>query len=181
MSQKSSVLNQTLFVPLTLTANNQVTEFLRAFYKVAIDAGLPREKLYSHQIVSRVNSAWNPQLLAADGIIDGDLLPWHVGINLYGGATNSNWVRKFISQHHLQDYGVPEFNPQQWKKPMVDYDALASQYKSGARFVSPYYLSVVPDRMKQQGPSLNRMEIRPDNKRDGSDQFYQAIRDFARN
>ena len=42
---------------------------------------------------------------------------------------------------------MPEFNPQQWKRP---------------------------------GAHMDAMELRADNPKDGSSQFYQAIRDFAK-
>jgi len=91
-------------------------------------------------------------------------------------------VRDFMKQRHMDDYGAPEFHPQQWKQPDAALAALRSQYEAGARFVSPMYFSLVPDRFKGGAESaVNRMEIRPDNAKDGSDQFYQAIREFAKN
>lgn len=157
----------------------QVRGFMAHFYQVALDAGLPASKLYSHQILPRVNSSWNPQLFAADLTLQGDL-PWKQGINLYGGATDSDWVRQFIAAHHITDYGVPEFNPQQWKRKGAHLAAMQSQYANGARFISPYYFSVVPDRFKGGAShGVNRMELGPKNPQDGSDQFYQALITFA--
>lgn len=157
----------------------QVRGFLQHFYQVALDAGLPAAKLYSHQIVPRVNSSWNPQLFAADLTLQGEL-PWKQGINLYGGAADSDWVRQFIATQRIAGYGVPEFNPQQWKRKGAHLAALQSHYKGGASFVSPYYFSVVPDRFKGTGShGVNRMELGPANPQDGSDQFYQALIEFA--
>jgi len=158
----------------------QVRGFMNRFYQVAIDAGLPANKLYSHQILPQVNSSWNPQLFAAEQIFNADA-PWKMGLNLYGGATNSDWVRQFMAQRKITDYGVPEFNPQQWKLPNAPLDALKSHYLGGARFVSPYYFSIVPDLYKAGVKhDVNAMELRADNSKDGSNQFYQAIRDFAK-
>lgn len=158
----------------------QVRNFMERFFKIAVDAGLPADKLYSHQIVPRVNSSWNPQLFAVDETLAPTAL-WKTGVNMYGGATDSAWMRSFMAKKRMVDYGVPEFNPQQWKLPGTHLQALKSQYTSGARFVSPYYFSTIPDRYKgKEEHGVNAMELRPDNVREGSSKFYQAIREFAK-
>lgn len=172
------------FNPLARDWNNyrgwQVRNFMERFFKVAIEAGLPVEKLYSHQIVPRVNSSWNPQLFAADETLVPSPL-WKTGVNMYGGSTDSAWMRSFLVKKRITDYGVPEFNPQQWKTPGTHLRALKSQYLGGARFVSPYYFTTIPDRYKsKEQHGVNAMELRPDNMREGSNQFYQAIREFAK-
>ena len=158
----------------------QVRHFMERFFQVAVDAGLPAEKLYSHQIVPKVNSSWNPQLFAVDETLAPSSL-WKTGVNMYGGATDSAWMRSFIAKKQISDYGVPEFNPQQWKVPGAHLQAMKSQYLAGARFISPYYFTTVPDRYKgKEQHGVNAMELRPDNNREGSNQFYQAIREFAK-
>lgn len=158
----------------------QVHDFLNAFYTAAVKAGLPKDKLYSHQIVPQVNSTWNPQLFAADLSMASDV-PWKQGLNMYGGAADSSWMRKFLANRRITDYGVPEFNPQQWKAAGVHLNALQSHLDSGARFVSPYYFSIIPEKFKGAAEhGVNRMEIGPNNTKDGSDAFYRAIVEFAR-
>jgi hypothetical protein len=175
-------VQQVLFNALARDWNSyrawQVNAFIAKFHEVAKLAGLPADKLYSHQILSRVNSSWNPQLFATDGSVDGRL-PWKQGFNTYGGATGGAWISRFVREHHITGYGIPEFHPQQWKRAGAALDALALQRRLGARFVSPYYLSVIADRNLKTGATLNRMEIRPNNQLDGSDQLYQAIRQYS--
>ncbi|WP_326536365.1 hypothetical protein [Pseudorhodoferax sp.] len=154
----------------------QVRTMLSKFYTEARSAGIAPDKLYSHQIVPEVNSTWNSQLFAIHGSLGGN--PWHDGLNMYGGATDSGWVRDFVAFHKIRDYGVPEFNPQQWKTPGVHLQAMRAQYLGGARFISPYFVSVTSDRMTAQN-AVTSMEIRADNKAEGSDAFYRAIREFA--
>ena len=157
----------------------QVRNFMERFFRIAVDAGLPAGKLYSHQIVPKVNSSWNPQLFAVDETLAPSPL-WKTGVNMYGGSTDSAWMRDFIAKKRISDYGVPEFNPQQWKVPGAHLKALKSHYLGGARFISPYYFSTIPDRYKgKEQHGVNAMELRPDNTREGSNQFYQAIREFA--
>lgn len=161
--------------------DEQSLDFMKMFFNTAREAGLPAENLFSHQIIPRINSSWNPQLFAVESTLQPNL-PWRPGINMYGGATNSAWLRSFMKERNLQDYGAPEFHPQQWKQAGAAVSALREQYDAGARFISPMYFSLVPDRLKSTvEDGVSRMEIRPDNPKDGSDQFYQAIRDFAKN
>lgn len=158
----------------------QVKEFLAEFHRRALQAGLPTHKLYSHQIVPGVNSTWNPALFAAEQTLEAGV-PWKQGLNMYGGTTDSDWMRQFMAQRKITDYGVPEFNPQQWKRDGVHLAAMQSHYDAGARFISPYYFSVVPQRFKGGGEhGVNRMELAPDNPKDGSDRFYQALIEFAK-
>lgn len=157
----------------------QVQSLLTKFHNLALQAGLPANKLYSHQIMPRVNSSWNPQLFAADDTLLGTM-PWKQGINMYGGATNGTWMRDYLKQQNIADYGVPEFNPQQWKSKGVHLAAMQAQYDQGARFISPYYISLIPDRFRGRDFAINRMELRPENTQDGSNHFYRAIIEFAK-
>lgn len=158
----------------------QVFRFLNQFHAEALAAGLPADKLYSHQIVPRVNSSWNPQLFAVDKTL-GKGMPWKPGFNLYGGATDSAWLSDFLKNQQITDYGVPEFNPQQWKAPGIHAQAMRFQYRANARFISPSFMSLVPKRLRSVAENdVNRMEIRPDNPAEGSSAFYSAIVEFAR-
>lgn len=163
-----------------LYRESQVHGLLQAFHARALKAGLPGDKLFSHQIIPDVNASWNPQLFAAGQTLDGSV-PWKHGLNMYGGATDSAWLRSFMAQRKISDYGVPEFNPQQWKRDGAHLAALQSHYEAGARFISPYYFSVIPDKFKGGGEhGVNRMELGPNNTKDGSDKFYRAIIEFAK-
>lgn len=157
----------------------QVQNMLQEFHTRALKAGLPVEKLYSHQIMPDVNSSWNAKLFSAGETLSGSRA-WKHGINLYGGATNSPWIWHYLEREKIRDYGVPEFHPQQWKSATAHTDALRAHYEHGARFVSPYYLSIIPKRFKGTGVGINRLELDPTNKMDGSDRLYQALIEFAK-
>lgn len=156
----------------------QVKGFLQHFVQVALDAGLPPKLAFSHQIVPRVNATWNHQLFAVEDTLAAGV-PWQHGVNMYGGATHSPWLSSYMQTREMKGYGVPEFNPQQWKTLGVHAHALRAHYTAGAKFVSPYYLSVVPQRFRAGQHGVNAMEIRPDNPADGSAPFYEALRAFA--
>ncbi len=157
----------------------QVLHFIEHFNAMALAAGIEQDKLYSHQIVPQVNSSWNAKLFSVDRSLKFGL-PWRSGLNMYGGAADSDWIRAFIGERHLVGYGVPEFNPQQWKRPGVHREAMLSHYRGGARFISPYYLSITSGAELTGRATLNRLEIRPDNPVEGSAAFYQAIGELAR-
>ena len=158
----------------------QVYNFLNTFHQRALKAGLPKDKLYSHQIVPNVNSSWNADFFAVDKTISG-AAPWKHGLNMYGGATESPWLRGYLKERGIEtDYGVPEFNPQQWKRPDAHTKAILFQYNAGARFISPYFFTVIPPRYLVEGENeVNRMTITPTNTKEGSDQFYRAIVELA--
>src|SRR5256885_15625082 len=70
---------------------------------------------------------------------------------------------------------------QQWKLEGTHLAALKAHYDAGATFISPYYFSVINQRFKGAAEhGVNRMELSPDNPKDGSDKFYKAIVEFAR-
>jgi len=156
---------------------SQVMALMSTFHTIAKNNGIPETLLYSHQILPQLNSSWNEQLFAVGSTFGGNT-PWKNGLNMYGGAVNSEWLHNFITEHQIQDYGVPEFNPQQWKQTGLHLQAMQAQYKSGARFISPYFISVTSDQSSARS-AVTKMELRPDNKAEGSDLFYQAIREFA--
>lgn len=160
--------------------SQQAAGFLAEFHRRALAAGLPAKWLFSHQIVPRANSTWNPQLFAMDDTLRGDAA-WNHGLNMYGGMTDSAWMAGYLAANGIRGYGAPEFHPQQWKLPDVALRSLQRHQKAGARFVSPYYFTVVPPRFKGgEEHGVNRMELSPGNTKDGSDQFYRAIVQFAR-
>ena len=155
----------------------QVHALLEKFYNEAKKAGVSPSLLFSHQILPQVNSSWNSQLFAIDSTF-GNKNPWHDGLNMYGGATNSGWVRSFIKDNKMKDYGVPEFNPQQWKQPSVHLNAMLAQYRDGARFISPYFISNTSDQSTTRN-TITSLEIRPDNEAEGSSAFFHALREIA--
>jgi hypothetical protein len=155
----------------------QVYDLLARFHMEASKSGIANAKLFSHQILPEINSTWNERLFAIGTSVDHGL-PWHNGLNMYGGATDSHWLRGYLAARGIRDYGVPEFNPQQWKLPGVHLRALRAQYTGGARFVSPYFLSVTAAHDIEDN-AVTRMEIRPQNSAEGSAAFYQALREFA--
>jgi len=174
---------QVLFNPLAREWNEfrsqQVLAFMHQLFRVARDAGLPADKLYSHQILSRVNSTWNADLFAIDGSI-GSGLPWKQGFNTYGGAAAGPWTQRLLQQGRISDYGLPEFHLQQWKKPQAHREALQLHLRQGARFVSPYFVSVISNRDAKMEAAIKQLEIRPNNAKEGSDKMHAAILELAR-
>ena len=68
-----------------------------------------------------------------------------------------------------------------WGTPRAFDFAVKDHVDGGARFISPFYFSVIPDKFKHaQDNSIKRMELRPNNPQEGSDKFYRAIIELAK-
>lgn len=151
----------------------QVTSAYQNWFDRAVASGLPREKLYSHQIAPATIGSWNPVLFAADESLQGPHA-YKKGINVYGGSASV----KLLKQHYVRDneaFGVPEFHTQAWKDPQAAYKVLQDFQSGGASFVSPYFISMVPDKFRGKGNAHNKFRISPDNHDYGSDHLYRAI------
>ncbi len=153
----------------------QVYGLLDRFYRIARAEGIPAKLLYSHQIVPDSNGAWNPVLFASDTSVS-NTTPWRTGINQYGA---SPYAFEYLKQRHIQAYGVPEFNPLQGRNPKATRGAFVQHYQAGAKFISPFYLSVVPARLRAADDKRD-FDIAPDNPRDGGDATYEAMEWFVR-
>lgn len=154
---------------------HQVNQLLTRFYRIARSQGIPARLLYSHQIAAAVHGTWNTALFASDASIS-NTSPWRAGINLYGASPAAF---ELIRNRHLRDYGVPEFNPMQGRNAGAARAAFADHYRAGARFVSPFYLSVVPPRLRA-ADDRRLFDIAPDNTADGADVLYDALEWFVR-
>lgn len=149
-----------------------------AWFNRAVKSGLPSEKLYSHQIAVATIGGWNPVLFASDLSIQGKT-PYGKGINGYGGSLDVRLMRR----HYLQQgerFAIPEFHPQAWKDAGEPRIALQSFRDEGAVFVSPYFLSILPDKFRRKGNLHDKFRLSPDNSDYGSDNFYQSIVDLAK-
>ena len=123
---------------------------------------------------------WALQLFAVDDVW-AERQDWGAGMNLYGGGTNNAAVLRFIQRGKF-NFASPEFNPQQWKQADAPLKALQAMREVDARFVSPYYLGLMPQHLRggQVEHGVNRMEMDPANPKDGSDHFYRAVQEMAK-
>lgn len=156
----------------------QVTNAYRQWFDRAVAGGLPKDKLYSHQIGVATVGTWNPMLTASDESLSG-AQPYKKGINLYGGALDVDLLRR----HYLgpnEAFAVPEFHTQAWKNPKAPARVLQSFRAAGASFVSPYFISILPDSLRAKDNPHDKFRIAPDNSSYGSNHLYDAIGAVAR-
>jgi hypothetical protein len=121
---------------------------------------------------------WNPVLFASDASIQGKQR-YKKGINLYGGTASI----ALLQRHFLEPgepFAVPEFHTQAWKDPAVAKQVLVELQQGGAVFVTPYFISMAPDRYRNPGNAHDKFRVAPDNPAYGSDHFYRAIVDLAK-
>lgn len=160
-----------------LFRQNQVSHAYQQWMDWSVAAGLPAERLFSHQIAVATIGGWNPVLSASDASIQGKTR-YKKGINLYGGSANMALLRK----HYLADgesFGVPEFHTQAWKNPHVPEKTLQNLKNGGAVFVTPYFLSMAPDKYRASDNAHDKFRVSPDNQHYGSHYFYKAIQKIA--
>ena len=153
--------------------SGQVTQAYQTWFDRAVASGLPKDKLFSHQIAPATIGSWNPMLFAADESLQGPH-PYKKGINTYGGSASM----RLLKQHYLQTgeiFGVPEFHSQAWKDPQAAYRVLQDFQSGGASFVSPYFISMVPEKLRGKDNAHNKFRIAPENRDYGSDYLYHGI------
>lgn len=158
--------------------SEQVTRAYEHWFDASKAIGLPPEKLFSHQIAVATVGGWNPVLFASDASLQGEKR-YQKGINLYGGSASMALLKK----HYLKPgevFGVPEFHSQAWKDAKVPGKVLQELQAGGARFVSPYFLSMVPNKYRDKPNDHDKFRLSPDNKNYGSDHLYFAIKNRAK-
>lgn len=158
--------------------SGQVTQAYDAWFDRAVASGLPAEKLYTHQIAVATVGGWNPVLAASDGSLQ-DQHRYKKGINVYAGSASVELLRR----HYLgpgEAFGVPEFHTQAWKDPAAPLRILREFQSGGAAFVSPYFLSMIPDKYRSDANAHNKFRLSPDNRHYGSNHLYQAITELAK-
>jgi hypothetical protein len=57
---------------------------------------------------------------------------------------------------------------------------LAELQHGGAVFVTPYFISMAPDKFRSPNNDHDKFRVAPDNPAYGSDHFYRAIVDAAK-
>lgn len=158
--------------------NYTIRQYIESFAKIAGSYCVAPEKIFSHQITPSLNGSWNGNLIA----VDDSKLPspyFNQGTTLYGGAAYSDAFSRMRKKLGWKRYAVTEMHPILPLSQDQYRDMFELHRKSGAVYVAPYYLSIVPANMAPQ-TDLVRFEISPKNKRYGSDLFYEAIRSIMR-
>ena len=156
----------------------QVTQAYDDWFDAAVKVGLPSERLFTHQIAVATVGGWNPVLFASDASLKGQQR-YKKGINLYGGSASTALLRR----HYLMPgevFGVPEFHTQAWKDKTVPGKVLHDLQQAGASFVSPYFLSMAPDKYRDNPNPHDKFRLSPDNKDYGSDYLYRAMTNMAK-
>jgi hypothetical protein len=159
--------------------NHVVRTYIEEFARIAGRFSIPKDKLFSHQVTPSLVGSWNGDLLAADLSKKPSEL-YSQGTTLYGGAafgpafiamkTALGWDRYAVSEMHPM---VPLSSEQ--------YLAMFEMHRTnGAVFVAPYHMNISPARLAGTEDEHNRFRLGPDNSRQGSDGYWQAIKDVMR-
>lgn len=154
--------------------NQVVRSYIEHYARIAGSFCIPESKIFSHQITPALYGSWNPDLLAADASKLPDAL-YNQGTTLYGGAAFGNAFLTMKRQLGWTRYSVNEMHPGVALTP-AQYQAMFEMHRmNGAVYVAPYFVSIIPARLPAVG-TLAQFRIAPDNQLDGSDLYWQAIR-----
>ena len=156
----------------------QVTSLLGCFARIAVESGLDRSRIFSHQISVQLEGSWNYVAFAVDAraAAGSMFLP---GLNLYGGTVTCPRLAELTGG---RPYGVPEFHPRMGKLESreVFRSALDFHWKNGAVFVSPYFMGIRHPQIPAARNAVRDMFVHPLNPALGSHFFYAALVDFLR-
>jgi len=148
----------------------QVREHIKKLFHLVIGAGFDRQRVFSHQLLPYLNGSWNDLQFAADRSFDHT--KFQPGMTLYGGLTVSELA---VRKANGIPYGVPEMNPLLFKNPQEAEHAIQFQYDHDARFISPYYMSLLKKQSNKKGDGHGMFLIEPNNTLKGGNFFFNAI------
>jgi hypothetical protein len=154
--------------------NVVVTRYIEHFARLTRESCLPHDIIFSHQITPELNSSWNPDLMAVEDSMKSNAL-YQPGVTLYGGAAFGQAFFDWKAAQGWKYYAVGELHPRSDLSP----DQIARMFEdhraNGAVYISPYYFTITPKRIKVPGNEIGRTEIDPGNHDLWSDQFYAGI------
>lgn len=157
----------------------QVRRYYERFAMAAERFCLAPDKFFSHEITPQLNASWNSALMAVDAAQQPDRF-YRPGATLYGGAAFGDAFFRLKSALGWHSYGVSELHPTFDLTQTAMVTMLDRHRQAGARFVAPYYLDAVPQRIPRTKDTLYDWRITPDNDRAGSAAFYRAIAELMR-
>lgn len=155
--------------------NQMVRDYIETFAKIAIDSGIPRDKLFSHQVTPHLVGSWNGDLLAAESSKRLSSF-YNQGTTLYGGAAFGNAFGAMKRNLGWDRYAVSEMHPIV-KLDACEYVAMFEMHRrNGAVYVAPYFIDLTPERLIFPGNEHERFRIAPENRRAGSNGYWEGIR-----
>jgi len=159
--------------------NLQVVRYIEYFGKVLRDAGVDQDLLFCHQILPGLSGSWNADFMAVDTSLDANPA-YHPGVTLYGGAAYGTAFLNYKASKNWSEYGVSEMHPISHLEHADYVEMIKTHRMSGARFISPYFISLTPDRMRGFSDH-NKFLIEPENSEYNSSGYYAALADIMQN
>lgn len=113
----------------------QVRDYLEHFRNIALQSCIPRDRIFSHQILPFVNPGWDASKFAVEQDLDvpADL---NLGVSLYGEASYGSSFFDWLRTTGRSTYGVTEFHPLRAMEPEELAQVLRRHADHGAKFLS---------------------------------------------
>ncbi len=151
----------------------QVENYLTHLTKIALSTNIDANMVFSHQIYIPFFGRRTDFLYATGKTLQKNSL-YNKGLNLYGGQTFNKTIAKRLSK---SNYAVTEFHPLAEKDKNIHAEALHLHRKTGAHWISPFFLS--PFEIINPHPVHSKFWIQPNNRAFGSHYLYQAMKDLC--
>ncbi|MCP5207407.1 MAG: beta-galactosidase [Hahellaceae bacterium] len=152
----------------------QVTSEIEFFAQILESSCLGKERIFSAQIGSMYNATWNPHFFAADDSLKKNS-HYSLGVNLYGGVVYGDFLFNWLAENQHTKYGIPEMHPMTLQEPVELVSAIRRHQRYGAWFISPYFMSVKPDRFGLD-PEHEKYRVSAENHQWGSAEYFQALK-----
>lgn len=137
-----------------------------------------KDKTFSHQIAPMFNADWNQEKIAASDSLKKNS-HYNIGMNTYGSAFYGDYTFNWLKASGITKYGMPEAHPMVESEKVI-VDAINRHHKSGAVFISPYYVDIKPANFGVDKDHA-KFEIKKGNKEYHSDSYFDAIRKVMAN
>ena len=159
--------------------DNTIREYYEYFAFIAINSGIKKDKLFCHQMLPGIYGGWNAELVSTECSLK-ENSSYNIGVTLYGGAAFGCAIRDFKKIYGWGKYSVGEMHPVVCLTSQMYLSMFENHRRNGAVFVSPYYISMLPDYLTPGG-GLDRFEIQQDNHLSCSNLYYESIRYLMNN
>jgi hypothetical protein len=156
-----------------------VREYYDYFSGIAINGGINKDKLFCHQMLPGIYGGWNAELVSTEYSLK-ENSSYNIGVTLYGGAAFGSAIRDFKKMYGWEKYSVVEMHPVVCLTSQMYLSMFENHRCNGAVFVSPYYISMLPDYLTPCG-GLDRFEMKQDNHLSCSNLYYESIIDIMNN
>lgn len=153
---------------------DQATRFLEQFAQIAANSGIPRNKLFSHQIAAAFYPEYNEEKIGSASSLKPNPY-YNPGVTMYGGCTYGDQFFDYKTSIGWTSFGIGEFNPLVKLSPSEYRTMFLHLNAAGAAYIAPFHMETFSDGTRDEKLISRTNLLR------GNREFYQAISDLMHN